>query len=281
MRSKAGGPACRCALGARTTSRSSRHSGIDFGCRNVAAQGRLLREPAARPARTDGDARLPHHVSAVPLERGKTFLQLTYSYGYGLAGRMAMQAYLGTVGADKVGFSVVGSDGDGSRSSSAACAARSSATRCATTWRSMPTSIRCARRPTSSWSARIQGWFSATERFPRQLREMDRPTYVAMKRQEHERQQTHDAVVPAGTTAQTEPPSSSCPTTVSIAGRQACPTRASTIAHRPHRRTQDAAMDNRATAPPRRPLRCCARRSASPRAVLGMRAGRAAHRRAS
>ncbi|MDQ6881386.1 MAG: hypothetical protein M3150_04750, partial [Pseudomonadota bacterium] len=37
---------------------------------------------------------------------------------------------------------------------------------------------------------RIQGWFSATERYPRQLREMDRPAYVAMKRNEVERQQT-------------------------------------------------------------------------------------------
>jgi len=36
---------------------------------------------------------------------------------------------------------------------------------------------------------RIQGWFNATERYPRQLREMDRPTYVAMKRNEVERQQ--------------------------------------------------------------------------------------------
>ena len=36
---------------------------------------------------------------------------------------------------------------------------------------------------------RILTWFNATERYPRQLREMDRPTYVAMKRSEVERQQ--------------------------------------------------------------------------------------------
>ena len=36
---------------------------------------------------------------------------------------------------------------------------------------------------------RIQTWFDATERYPRQLREMDRKTYVAMKRGEYERQQ--------------------------------------------------------------------------------------------
>ncbi|QJW85230.1 hypothetical protein HK414_22905 [Ramlibacter terrae] len=37
---------------------------------------------------------------------------------------------------------------------------------------------------------RIQQWFTATEKYPRQLREMDRATYVAMKRSEYERQQT-------------------------------------------------------------------------------------------
>ena len=36
---------------------------------------------------------------------------------------------------------------------------------------------------------RIQTWFNNTERYPRQLREMDRSTYVAMKRGEHVRQQ--------------------------------------------------------------------------------------------
>jgi hypothetical protein len=36
---------------------------------------------------------------------------------------------------------------------------------------------------------RIRNWFAATERHPRQLREMDLGTYAAMKRQEVERQQ--------------------------------------------------------------------------------------------
>src|SRR3546814_16967541 len=35
------------------------------------------------------------------------------SYGYGVAGRMAMQAYLATAGSAKVGFTVTGKDGHG------------------------------------------------------------------------------------------------------------------------------------------------------------------------
>jgi hypothetical protein len=35
---------------------------------------------------------------------------------------------------------------------------------------------------------RIDRWFSETERYPRQLHEMDRDTYVLMKRQEYGQQ---------------------------------------------------------------------------------------------
>ncbi len=44
--------------------------------------------------------------------------------------------------------------------------------------------------PAQQAEKRIQNWFTESERYPRQLREMDRTTYVAMKRQEVERQQT-------------------------------------------------------------------------------------------
>jgi hypothetical protein len=36
----------------------------------------------------------------------------------------------------------------------------------------------------------LQSWFSATERYARQLHEMDRAQYIAMKRAEDLRQQT-------------------------------------------------------------------------------------------
>jgi hypothetical protein len=49
-------------------------------------------------------------LAAIPLKNGQSFIRLSYSYNYGLAGRLAMQAYLGTAGASKVGFTVVGKD---------------------------------------------------------------------------------------------------------------------------------------------------------------------------
>jgi hypothetical protein len=52
-------------------------------------------------------------VAAVPLDDKRTFMHLSYAYGYGFAGKVAMQAYLATAGADKVGFSVTGKDANG------------------------------------------------------------------------------------------------------------------------------------------------------------------------
>ena len=38
---------------------------------------------------------------------------MSYSYGYGAAARIAMQAYLATAGRDKIGFSITGKGDDG------------------------------------------------------------------------------------------------------------------------------------------------------------------------
>jgi hypothetical protein len=47
-------------------------------------------------------------LRATPLPNGKTFIHLRYAYGYGLTGRLAMQAYLATLGSGKIGFTQVG-----------------------------------------------------------------------------------------------------------------------------------------------------------------------------
>ena len=50
-------------------------------------------------------------LEAIPLEGGKTFVHLTYSYAFDTFGRIAMSTYLATTGRDKVGFTVVGPHG--------------------------------------------------------------------------------------------------------------------------------------------------------------------------
>lgn len=129
-------------------------------------------------------------VAAVPLDGGRTFMRLSYSYSYGMAGRLALQGYLATAGADKVGFSVTGRDAkgapvyiDGMRG-----VVERNAMRYYLAIDSYLASL--AAPPGEQVDRRIQAWFNASERHARQLREMDRATYVAMKRQEYVRQQT-------------------------------------------------------------------------------------------
>jgi hypothetical protein len=44
--------------------------------------------------------------------------------------------------------------------------------------------------PEGLFEKRLRAWFAAVEQYPRQLHEMDLPTYMAMKRAEYARQQT-------------------------------------------------------------------------------------------
>ena len=129
-------------------------------------------------------------ISAVPLDEKRTFMHLSYAYGYGLTGKVAMQAYLATVGADKVGFSVTGKDATGQPiyMGGVRGAVERNVMRYYLAIDSYLDSLGAPHG--QQVERRIQGWFNATERYPRQLREMDRPAYVAMKRSEVERQQT-------------------------------------------------------------------------------------------
>jgi hypothetical protein len=117
-------------------------------------------------------------VEAVPLDSGRTFMHLSYSYGFGGTGRFAMQAYLATAGASKVGFTTNGMRGAIERNAMRYYLAIDAYL----DTMDVPAPQRVEKR--------IQQWFSETERYPRQLHEMDRDTYVSMKRQEYGRQQT-------------------------------------------------------------------------------------------
>lgn len=127
-------------------------------------------------------------VAAVPIDAKRTFMHFSYSYAYGIAGRIAMQAYLSTAGADKVGFSSSGRDGNGQPIyiGGVRGAIERTAMRYYLAIDAHLASLGAP--PQQQLDRRIGHWFSATERYPRQLHEMDRGTYVAMKRGEYERQ---------------------------------------------------------------------------------------------
>ena len=129
-------------------------------------------------------------VEAAPLAQHQSLLHLRYSYAYGLAGRWAMQAYLATVARDKVGFTVIGQGSDGQPIHVGGI--RGVLER--NTMRyylGIETVLAAAELPASSRLPQsLQDWFGATERYPLQLHEIDRDTYVQMKLRELQRQQT-------------------------------------------------------------------------------------------
>ena len=128
-------------------------------------------------------------VAAMPADDGKTFIRLSYSYAYGTVARLAMQAYLRTIGRDKVGFTVVGKEADGEPHFVGGM--RGVVER--NTMRyylAIEAFLGALSAPPKARMAKSLGdWFTATEGYPRQLREMGRAEYLEMKRKEYARQQ--------------------------------------------------------------------------------------------
>ncbi|MBA3058388.1 MAG: hypothetical protein KJ614_10630 [Gammaproteobacteria bacterium] len=128
-------------------------------------------------------------LDAVAVAGNKTFLHITYSYAYNFAGRLAMQAYLATTGRNKVGFSATSSPASGA--SGLIGGVRGVVER--NTMRyylAMDAYLGAlATPPAQQLEKRLQSWFTSTERYARQLHEVDRATYLAMKRREYQRQQ--------------------------------------------------------------------------------------------
>jgi hypothetical protein len=151
---------------------------IDFGFNNLVTTSNYLASRLSAGQGPFGTRDYRIVVEAVPLDGGRSFLHMSYAYGFGSAGRFAMQAYLATVGASKVGFTSNGLRGVVERNVMRYYLAIDAYLDTMAT----PQAQRVEKR--------INEWFSATERYPRQLHEMDRNTYVTMKRAEYGRQQT-------------------------------------------------------------------------------------------
>ncbi|MFC0400316.1 hypothetical protein [Paraburkholderia rhizosphaerae] len=125
-------------------------------------------------------------LEAVAIDSARTFIHLTYSYGYGTAGRLAMKTYLATIGSDKVGFSRSAGNGDyvgGVRGLVERNTMRY--------YLAIDAYLASLSAPAGQQlDARLNHWFDATEQYPRQLHEVEKDDYIQMKHHEYERQQT-------------------------------------------------------------------------------------------
>ena len=128
-------------------------------------------------------------LEAIPLKDGRTFIHLSYSYAYGLVGRLAMQAYLGTIGSNKVGFTVVGRQSDG-RPLHVGGMRGVVERNTMRYYLAIEAFLGALSTPQQArFEKRLHDWFAAVEHYPRQLHEMEQGEYLDMKRKEHLRQQ--------------------------------------------------------------------------------------------
>ena len=185
-----GGPALLVRIGRKYDQPVDKAYRLEFAFRNVAAAPDYFEARLTSPEGPLSTRDYRIVVKAVPLDSGHPFLHLDYSYAYGMAGRMAMQAYLATVGSSKVGFTVTGRNASGQPEFIGGV--RGTVERNAMRYYlAIDAYLDSLDTPAAQRAEkRIQQWFSESERYPRQLREMDQPTYVGMKRQEVQRQQT-------------------------------------------------------------------------------------------
>lgn len=129
-------------------------------------------------------------LEAIPLDPGRSFVHMSYAYGYGLAARLAMQGYLGTIGSGKVGFTIVDRRPDGQPVyvDNVRGVIERNTMRYYLALDAYLASLSVA--PAERQERRLRDWFAATERYARQLRELDQQQYLAMKRKEIQRQQS-------------------------------------------------------------------------------------------
>jgi hypothetical protein len=134
-------------------------------------------------------------MEAVPFEDHQSLLHMTYTYSYGQAARWAMQGYLATIGSAKLGFSIVGRSVDGQviRAGGPRGVLERNTMRY---YLAVEAYLAAHRLPASQQiQESLQDWFTATERYPQQLHEIERDAYIDMKRHELRRQETEDPPV--------------------------------------------------------------------------------------
>jgi hypothetical protein len=169
---------------------------VDFIFRVVAATPEHLHVTLRADSGPLGTRDYRIMVQATPLPGGRSFMHMSYSYGYGVAARLAMQAYLGTLGSGKVGFTVVGRRADGQPEYVGGV--RGVVER--NTMRyylAIDAYLASLGAPAAQqFERRLQAWFAATEAYALQLREMSQADYLAMKRKEIARKPSPPAIPP-------------------------------------------------------------------------------------
>jgi len=170
---------------------------VDFAYRVAAQTADYLQVRLDADAGPFGTRAYRIALEAVPLESGRTFIHFSYSFSYGLAGRLGLQTYLATIGRNKVGFALAGTGSDGQPVYVGGIRGlvERNTMRYYLAIEAFLEAISLP--PQERLEKRLHEWFTAIERYPRQLHEMEQGEYFGMKRKEHLRQQSDVQPPPA------------------------------------------------------------------------------------
>ncbi len=174
-------------IGRKTPQQLSNAFALDFGYEIASASSGYLSVLLSAPKGPLGTSNYKIEVQAVPLPDNRTFMRLHYAYGYGVTSRVAMQGYLSTIGAGKVGFTQLNNGQKADYIGGMRGAAERNVMRYYLAIEAYQASL--ARPGEEQLESRLKHWFDATEEYPLQLREVDKASYFAMKKDEHHRQQ--------------------------------------------------------------------------------------------
>ncbi|HEX6020288.1 MAG TPA: hypothetical protein VFZ28_19500 [Burkholderiaceae bacterium] len=156
---------------------------VGFGFRVVSAGPDYVRvQMAADPAPADAHDQV--WLEATGVDGGRTYIHVSYSYAFGITERLAMRAYLATLGREKIGFTVAASRADGKPTyiGGVRGMVERNAMRYYLAVATYVDSL--AVPPAERLDKRLGDWFAATERHAPQLHEMGRDEYLTMKRNE-------------------------------------------------------------------------------------------------
>ncbi|HEX7606155.1 MAG TPA: hypothetical protein VF348_05555 [Usitatibacter sp.] len=126
-------------------------------------------------------------LEATPLDEKRTFIHFGYAYAFGAMSRLALQVYLGTVGASKVGFTVTARD-ERNRPTYVGGLLGATERNTMRYFLAIDAYLASLSVPAAARvDQRLGAWFTATEKYPEQLHEMDRGEYLSMKQKETQR----------------------------------------------------------------------------------------------
>jgi hypothetical protein len=155
---------------------------IDFAFNHVAKAQDYLKRQLKADAGPLGTTNYLITLEATPLEAGRSLIHLSYSYSFGTMSRLAMQTYLATSGSAKVGFSMVEEGGERKYIGGMRGVMERNTMRY---FLAIDAYLNSLSAPAGQQlEKRLNEWFAYSEKYRRQLWEMERGEYLSMKRSE-------------------------------------------------------------------------------------------------